>query len=223
MLRGWIVSATLVLAACSSEGLRTDNPLALAAERIVARVSPAAPTAASVDARDVLDAEIVAGAKTPLLLLVVERTDRALTLIPAASRRGTVQWRDGQGGGLIRRGGVLVGTRGLGFDLMTADVAGLRRALRSGGGRGVVRVNRHLSGENEIVALRYACDVVPTGRQTLDFYGSIHRATVFEERCAGDGPPFVNTYWVEADGTVRRARESVSAEIGMVVLNLLKG
>jgi hypothetical protein len=174
------------------------------------------------DAREVLTPARIARARTPVILLVVEATDTGLTLIPAAANRGTVQWRDVSGGGLLRRDGILVGTRGFGFDLHTADVAPLAAALRAGGGRGVERVNRYIDGQNRIVAVQYLCSVTPLRRETLDIYGRAFATTVYEEACIGDGPGFVNEYWLDAGGTVRRSRELIHPESGVARIDLLR-
>jgi hypothetical protein len=174
------------------------------------------------DARAVLTPALVAGSPTPLILLVVEETDSGSTLVPLAANRGTVQWRDAAGGGLLRRDGILVGTRGFGFDLHTADVAPLAAALRAGGGEGVERVNRFIDGENQIVAMQYLCSVRPVRGEALNLYGRVVQTVVYEEACIDDGPAFVNQYWVDGSGTVLRSREFVHPVSGVVDITVLR-
>lgn len=217
-IRSTILGALLLaLAGCGSDDL-PESPLGTAARTVGGLVLPGDPAP---DARAVLTPEALAASPTAVMLLVTERTDRGLTLVPLSVNRGTEQWTDADGGGILRRHGILVGTRGLGFDLLTADVDGLARALRAGGGRDVLRVNRHLRGDDRIAVRRYLCDVVAVGSETLAFYGRSVRTTVWEERCQGEEDAFVNRYWRENDGTVRRSRERVSPEVGHVDLSLL--
>ncbi|MCK0168773.1 YjbF family lipoprotein [Jannaschia sp. S6380] len=217
MRLGLLGALMLALTACGSDDL-PDTPLGTAARTVGGLVLPGEPVP---DARAVLTPEMLANSPTAVMLLVTERTDRGLTLVPLTVNRGTEQWIDANGGGILRRDGILVGTRGLGFDLLTADVAPLAAALRAGGGTNVLRVNRHLRGDDRIEVRRYFCDVRPVGGETLTFYGRNFRTTVFEESCTGEGDAFVNRYWREGDGTIRRAVERVSPETGHVELSLL--
>ncbi|PWJ16515.1 YjbF family lipoprotein [Jannaschia seohaensis] len=174
------------------------------------------------DAREVLTPAMVAGSPTPLLLVVVQETDIGLTMVPRAVKLGTEQWRDISGGGLFRRNGILVGTRGFGFDLHTADVAPLAAALRAGGGEDVERVNRYIDGQNQIVAVQFLCSVRPVGQERLSYFGVNIDTTVYEEDCVSDGGGFVNRYWLDAGGTVRRSVELIAPESGSLDVIVLK-
>jgi hypothetical protein len=211
------------LAACSggTGNQSGDAPVLLQAAR--AKLAELAGGGeAGPDARAVLTPALVAGSPTPLILMLVEETDTALTLVPRASNRGTVQWRDVGGGGILRRDGILVGTRGFGFDLHTADIAPLAAALRRGGGEGVERINRYIDGQNQIVAVQFLCSVRPLGGAVLERYGTRRATTVFEEDCEGAGVGgFVNRYWIDSRGVVQRTQELIHPRSGAVTIDLL--
>lgn len=177
--------------------------------------------AAPPDARAVLTADLIASAESSLLLVVNRNADAGFTMVPLSVNRGVEQWTDASGGGLLRRNGVLVGTRGLGFDLLTADVDPLLQALGRGGGQ-AVRVNRYLDGQNQVVAVQFICDVRRAGGQTLEYYGRHYVTTVYEEDCRGDAESFTNRYWIDRAGGIRRSEETVSPEIGVLEINQLK-
>lgn len=172
-----------------------------------------------VDARRELTPERLASSPTSVLLIVVEKTDTGYTALPVAAGAGTVQWIDGTGGGLLTRDGVLVGTRGFGFDLMQAEVAPLRAALAAGGGRGLVRVEYRLNGAAERVRERFLCDLVATGGQTLAFFGKGYATRVFEERCAGATRSFVNRYWLDQGGGMRQSAVDLGPAAGVLRLS----
>ncbi|WP_167767077.1 YjbF family lipoprotein [Jannaschia formosa] len=226
-MRRWtrLIAAPLLalLAACSggteNAPPANDKLLLAALQARLAGLSGGEPVP---DAREILSPALVARSSTPLLLVVVEAADAGLTMVPRAVNRGTQQWRDISGGGLFRRDGILVGTRGFGFDLHTADVAPLAAALRRGGGEDVERINRYIDGQNQIVAVQYLCSVRPMGRERLNLYGTVVDATVYRENCIGEGPPFANTYWVDSGGTVRRSNELISPRAGSLDLSVLK-
>ncbi|MEM8848493.1 MAG: YjbF family lipoprotein [Pseudomonadota bacterium] len=204
------------VAACSSTP-NVETPFDILAGTVGGVVNPPE----TVDARDVLTPELIASSPTSALLAVSQQLDVGYTLIPQAINGNTVQWIDPSGGGLIRRDGLLVGTRGLGFDLFTADLADLSRALRAGGARDARRVERILEGDNQIRAFTYYCDVVPMGPQLLNIYGRQDTTMLFEERCAGDEAAFTNRYWLRQDGLIVRSVERVSAEYGALELTLI--
>lgn len=221
--RALIAPLLIALAACGGgTGAPPPGNDRLIFGAIAARLLPRPAAEAVPDARAVLTPAMVARSPTPLILLTVRETDIGFTLVPLARNRGTEQWRDVSGGGIFRRDGILVGTRGFGSDLHTADVAPLAAALRRGGGEGVERVNRYIDGENQIVAVQYLCSVRPAGRERLVRYGTAVDATVYDEACIGDGPPFTNRYWVDSGGTVRRSIELITPLAGAVEIDLLK-
>ena len=211
------LAALTALAGCGSDDRPTTFDLA---RGVVGGVLPGGDDAAQ-DARAVLTPAMIANSPTSALLAVLVERDVGYTLVPNAVNGETVQWRDISGGGLMQRDGILVGTRGLGWDLFTADVSGLSAALRGGGGRDVLRVNRFIDGTNKVRARQYLCDVVAVGREAIDVYGRIDRTTLFEERCTGEADAFVNRYWLRSDGLIVRSRERVSPQFGDIELTLV--
>ncbi|KIT17004.1 YjbF family lipoprotein [Jannaschia aquimarina] len=175
------------------------------------------------DVRPLLSPAFLEQVGKPVLLVVDVNRDQAAGFTPVATGVGNVvQWRDGSGIGVLLRSGILVGTRGLGFDLLTADVDGLIGALGRGGGEDVLRVERRLRGDSTIEVRDYLCDVVPVGSETIEFYGQSWRTSLYEERCVGEGQALTNRYWVDTTGAVRRQQVEVSDELGRFDLSLLR-
>lgn len=209
--------AALTLAACGNDEA-PGGLVGTVGRTLVERLRPADPP---VDARQELTAAQLASSPTSVLLVVVEKTDTGYTALPVAANFGTVQWVDATGGGLLTRDGVLVGTRGFGFDLIQADVAPLRAALEAGGGRGLLRVEHRLNGASERVEERFSCDLVPVGAETLNFFGRGYATRVFEERCRGATRDLVNRYWLDGASGVRQSAVDLGARAGVVRLSRL--
>lgn len=133
----------------------------------------------------------------------------------------TVQWRTGDQKGVLRRDGIVVGTRGFGHDLYTADIEALDAAFDAGGAQDALRINRYLTAEGVVETREMICAVRQTGRETLNIYGRIKQTRVFEEDCRAGGGDFVNRYWVELDGTVRKSQERISPELGVFEITRL--
>lgn len=204
-----VLLSGVTLAACGNTPSR--SPLATMTGQVAGALRPAPDVA---DARAVLTPALVAASATSVLLVIQRTSDTAFTMVPVAANLDTVQWRNASDTGLLRRDGVVVGTRGLGFDLLTADAPGLAAAFAAGGARDVRRVNRHLAGEGGIVARAWSCDVRLLGAERLEYYGRSFETRVFEEVCRAGDDGFTNRYWVEGDGTVRRSVERISPEVG---------
>jgi hypothetical protein len=175
------------------------------------------------DARETVTAEQVDAAGTPVLLAVAREADLGSTLVPVAANLGTVQWVDIAGGGLLTREGVLVGTRGLGPDLLNADISGLLAALRVGGGQAVPRLELRLRPDNVVERTRYSCDIVRVGRERLTYLGRSFDTDRFEERCRNGADSVVNRYWIDDSGQLRQQEVLVSPQFGIMDLSLLRG
>lgn len=106
------------------------------------------------------------------------------------------------------RQGVLVATRGLGFDLMAGDAAPVLEALRNPGAE-YSRQMRYLTGLHGSTWIQAGCRMVVAG--------SVAGAgTRYEEHCVARRDRFTNVYWLDAGGRIIASRQWVSADVGML-------
>ncbi|UOA34121.1 hypothetical protein DSM110093_03956 (plasmid) [Sulfitobacter sp. DSM 110093] len=136
-----------------------------------------------------------------LLIARLENRDQASVLIQSGVNRDVVTYVTPDGISLSLRDGVLVGTRGLGFDLMNTDVSEM--AMRDGGQ--AVRVHRYLDGENRIVIKSFICD-----------YKGVNPIV---EACAGKNTQFQNSYRVSASKIIA-SRQWIGPEVGYIQVEL---
>ena len=110
---------------------------------------------------------------------------------------------------LIMRGGMLVGTRGLGHDLSVAEpgTESLIRAQASGSG---TRVMRYFSGDGLERPLQFACTTAP---------GPKPGVTV--EACEGHGTSFQNSY-IAQGGQILVSRQWIGPDLGYVTIQTLR-
>jgi len=123
-------------------------------------------------------------------------------LIERQRNRDVVTYFTPDGISMSYKSGVLVGTRGLGFDLMGADVGDVLQSLRSGRD-GAVRLHRYLDGEDQIVLRSLVCDYTGSGRIT--------------ETCYSDGLEIKNTYQMSG-GRITTSRQWIGPEQGYIRL-----
>lgn len=100
--------------------------------------------------------------------------------------------------------GLLTGTRGMGFDLMAADVEEPLDRVKAGGGEGT-RVHRYLDGENQLVATAFYC------RYARQDNGAIR------ENCKSRLHEFENQYWLTRDGSIAKSRQWIGPNRGYLV------
>lgn len=106
--------------------------------------------------------------------------------------------------------GVLVGTRGLGDDLMGAGADKTLAALAGGNAGPYRRQLRYLDGENHSVYITAGCTMT---RRGTEIFGK-QRLRRHDELCRTFHESFTNTFWTDAHGTIRRARQWVGPEVG---------
>lgn len=101
------------------------------------------------------------------------------------------------------RQGVVVATRGLGFDMMGGDAGNTLAALAAPGGEVYRRQMRYLTGDNHSTWIAAGCEMT-TGAER------------FEERCLARRDRFTNLYWTDGAGRVVRSRQWVSPQVGQI-------
>jgi hypothetical protein len=185
MRRGLILSLLLVLAACG----RPDFDPRLAVSRTLIEQST-----------------------TPLLFVEVPDLGGGGVIRPSGQNGDVATWRTPDQRSFSFRDGVLVGTRGLGFDLMSADVSGTLAAISGASGEYAL-FHTTLDGRNKTVFRSFACTMASPVSETIDIFGSLHSVQRHDETCHAFGLSIQNTYWT-GGGVMWKARQWVTEETG---------
>lgn len=198
------LALAVLLTACGSG--QSQNPLIGPLKEILPRVlsrtpPPAPPTAAQIRSRITPEIRAQLG-NVPLKIVVLEKQNLASVLIERQRNRDVVTYFTPDGISMSYKSGVLVATRGLGFDLMGADVGDVLQSLRSGRD-GATRLHRYLDGEDQIVLRSFVCDYTGSGRIT--------------ETCYSDGFKIENTYQMSG-GRITTSRQWIGPEQGYIRL-----
>jgi hypothetical protein len=138
---------------------------------------------------------------TSLMIAQLEQNERASILVRKGLNRDVETYFTPDNLSLSLKEGVLVGTRGFGFDLMSSDVAEVIGGIRHGGR--AVRVHRYLDGEDQIVIKSYICD----------YSGN----TQVTETCYGKDHSFKNSYQMSG-GKVIASRQWIGPDLGYIRL-----
>ncbi|EIE51165.1 YjbF family lipoprotein [Salipiger aestuarii] len=205
----FLLAATLALTACSSD---SETSRAVDMLRGMLAAKRAGPQLAL---RDRLTPDMVAQTGTPLQIAsFAQRAGAQILFAPETQNRGYVSWRSPTGESIVTLGGLLQATRGMGGDLMSADLADVQVAV-SGQARRAERVHRYLDGENHIVAMAFVCDYARTPDQTTAYFRTL-AVTRVTETCTGLNDRFENRYWLDGAGRIVRSVEWIGPAVGWV-------
>ncbi|MCK0097153.1 YjbF family lipoprotein [Yoonia sp. F2084L] len=196
----WFLCAALALAGCGNAS-NEDDLTGQLWERLTS--SGGAPAEApSFDAlRAGFTPAVMAQIDGPVLLVSIPTLGTAAALTRTSVNNGVETFLTADGISISLQDGLVVATRGLGFDLMTADVSEVSRALR-GGQSSAVRIHRYLDGENQLVTRSFVCRYTnPVGQGT-------------QEQCTSRLGIIENSYIVDKNGLFSSSRQWISPQIG---------
>lgn len=150
----------------------------------------------------------------PTLLAELPMLEVAATLALSGQNAKVSTWASGDQASLSFQNGVLVATRGLGPDLMSADIAGTMSMLATGRLEYYPRYVSYLDGEYQTQYRVFQCKRTASTRDRTVIFDRSHNTTRIEETCTTPGRTVTNIYWTGPDGFVWKARQWVSADAG---------
>lgn len=152
----------------------------------------------------------------PLLKITQMKAGGDVVLAAVGDRPEGVTWRSADSKTLSFRKAVLVATRGLGNDLMSAQ----EPDIRSGPGK-VVRDHYYLGGDEDIRRMRFICTLSDQGPQRIAVTGVAFDTRLVVEDCVGDTQQFTNRYWIQPDSGIRRSEQWAGPEIGTLLVEAI--
>ncbi len=212
-----ILAATVALAGCGTDTGQNDMKSVLVGikERGL-KVEDAGTTAAP----DV--GTMLAGTTGPLRLVAFD-LDGATAGVQQIARNGAYRtFATADRRTITFEHGMMTATRGLGNDLMSANVDGSLALIRARKGGTAVRIMRYLDGENATQTLRFDCTVKP-GATGMTANGAVKAATQqVTEYCKSDARSFNASYAVTSDGEIVASHQWMSPARGMAKITVLR-
>lgn len=149
----------------------------------------------------------------PILLVSSKTLGQTGFLTLFDSKGDVLTWKTPDGVTFSQRSGVLIQTRGLGADLMSAQAPSVAQLMRAG--EAYQRIYYFLGGDDQGTRRTYDCKTSIVGKESIEILGRTHMATHVTEIC--DRPPgkLTNDYWVEGS-SIRKSRQWVSGAIGYI-------
>jgi hypothetical protein len=148
----------------------------------------------------------------PILRVRSERLGQDGFLIIADQKDTVVTWTAQGQANFSLRDGVLIQTRGLGPDLMSAAAPSVGQLAS---GASYPRVYYFLGEDDRGTRRSYDCVATVIGRESIEIVGRTHKVTHVSEQCSRPNGSVTNDYWIEGN-TVRKSRQWASSRVGYV-------
>lgn len=156
----------------------------------------------------------------PLIFVELDTLGTAASLVQGGRNGDVVTWLTADRVGLSYRDGLIVATRGLGQDLISADVSGTARALAGGAGRYHTRLHSYLDGTHQTRYRTFRCLITDRRPETIEIFDRSHATTRVEETCYSTDLQVVNRYWT-GGGVMWKSQQWVSPAIGYLLTERL--
>ncbi len=160
-------------------------------------------------------------AEAARLVVRIPQHGLSALLYEAGGRDGVRRWQASDNVQIYTRDGLIIGTRGLGHDLMSTD-PGPAAALITGEKAGQVpRIHRLLDGEDRLEIRAYLCDITPGAVERIRTgEAEWTMARRIDEICHSPRARLTNTHWVK-DGRIVQTIQSFDPGLGPVDLLFL--
>lgn len=205
------LTALATLAACGNTaktestsvfGLGRQAVTQIIAQRSAKPAPPADPAG--------MAAEALAVNPGPLIMAGLENMGSTQVLALVGDNAGMRTYMTKNEQALILRGGMLIGTRGLGNDLASVDAGPSLALLRAGRGGQVQRTLRYYSGDGHERPLPFTCTI-----------GAGPKPGVMVEGCSGNGISFQNNYLMSG-GAISVSRQWAGPALGYITIQTLR-
>jgi hypothetical protein len=149
----------------------------------------------------------------PILRAVIASRGADALLTISDDKGDVVTWSTTDGTTFSLRNGVLIQTRGLGPDLMSAQVPSVGMLGQNGGTH---QRQYFFLGQGDVQSRRtYDCTVTVKGRETITIFDRNHSVTHVTESCARPQDKIENEFWIEG-ATIRKSRQWTSGLTGYI-------
>ncbi|WP_415182235.1 YjbF family lipoprotein [Phaeovulum sp.] len=220
-----VAAALLTLAGCGSDTGKTANTAMVGnmAKGVFARLKPGktAKVTAPVGQEDLARAALASNTG-PLLLATIE-TQGATTVLGMIGENGSKRtYATPSQQNVVLQDGVLIATRGLGRDLMSADPGATPQLLATRTPGKSHRIQRYLDGEGIERPLRLSCTLTRGTTQSYSFAGVNWTGMQMVEVCSASGLSIGNSYLVAENGQIILSRQWIGPGLGYVALQTLR-
>lgn len=150
------------------------------------------------------------GFTNPLLFARIDERDGTAFLAIAGRNGNSVTWRSPGEISLTFRSGILVASRGLGEDLMSASAPRIAPGQHQ-------RTHYYVDGVDQTSTIRFDCKIRASGSESIVVLERGYTAQRYDEFCQSQKRSFQNSYWVSGS-VMRQSRQWVSDSVGFITV-----
>ncbi len=166
-----------------------------------------------------IPAEVANAGPGEVLLVTLRARGAVAPMLRVGENAGNTTWISPGKVSMTFRDDILISTRGLGDDLMGADIPGLRAALNARSGT-TTRKQSYLNSLDQIRISELSCTVASAGIEDVATTKGPRSLTKVTESCQGPRLVFENVYWM--DGTrIVKSLQAISPTQGFIEAELL--
>lgn len=214
-----VLIATLGLAACSSE---IDKGYAADTYKMVVDAAKAKKSGKpnSTAGKFTLTRAQVSSLGVPLNLVTIEKRGATGGVFQIATSGEVETWASQDKISVSLRDGIVVATRGLGEDLMSASVPTVEQLQRAG--TTYKRSHILLDGEDKAFVQSYDCHLRRSTAEQITVLEHSYATRRVVESCASASGQFDNEYWLLNGGEIRKSRQFINDSVGYLVVEHLQ-
>jgi Group 4 capsule polysaccharide lipoprotein gfcB, YjbF len=149
----------------------------------------------------------------PILRAVIPARGADALLTISDVKGDVVTWATTDGSTFTLRDNVLIQTRGLGPDLMSAEAPSVAQLSTPGGTHR--RLYFGLGANDQTTQRVYDCTIAPAGDETITIFERQHKVTKFTETCSRPQGTITNEFWIEGQD-IRKSKQFASALTGYI-------
>ena len=202
-----IVAALAVLAACGNDKGAANPVVAAVGQMAKAALPNGKKDAAPAQAAAQVGRAELAAAGQPILRVRSKALARDAFLTVVDAKGGVVTWTAQGQANFSLRDGVLIQTRGVMFDLMSAQAPTLAQ-LKSG--ESYQRIYYFLGPDDAGTRRTYDCTVATVGPEKIEVVEKSHATLHVTETCTRPNSTLTNDFWIEGN-MIRKSRQWASA------------
>lgn len=215
----------LALAACGNDksaGALGGIPVKELAKATMAEIglgpkpAPAAPAAPPDPAQVAVARKMLEEGGIPLFIIQSKDLGLAAYFSKLGQNGDVITWATQDYKSISMRDGMIIATRGLGPDMMSA-YAPTTDAVRRGTGT-TRRVYYWLDAGDQKVRADFDCVLNDAGRETITLIGKPYSARRISETCTGASGSFVNVFWFDGRAKLRQSSQHLAAGIENLLL-----
>lgn len=213
--------ALALVSGCSSDGSTAGQlgglPVKALLQAAMAQLTgkgaetAAAPAAAPDPAQVAASRKMLEDAGVPLYIVQNKALGILAFVTKLAENGDVVTWSTPDYMAVSLRDGMVVATRGLGPDILSAD-APTTQAVQAGKGT-TSRTYYFLDAADQQLRYDYSCSLKDMGRETITLIGKDYDTRRVDEACTGQQGSFVNSYWFDRAAKLRQSSQLLAPGI----------